>query len=234
MLQGVVAQTSCQPLRGTGFNSNLNFYYNFDGSGAIPTSITPTVGSVGTVINPDGLGMSYVDGNTSQGIKFGGDDYIRFGSHSTSTAYTISLWIKPGTSSTVKTVLQRGDATNCFYNPNITLTSSTGELKALESGCGAYGLITTTTISLTKWTHVVVARSSGVSKLYVNGVLKGSTSNIGSESWPGRITVGATWNSSSSTYNAFSDANVDEVAIMTVALSDTQVAALYASQNCNR
>ena len=236
MLQGVVAQTSCQPLNGTGFNSNLNFYSNMNGSGTISngTTITPAVGAAGTVVNPNGLGMSYVDGNTSQGIKFGGDDYINFGSHATSTTYTISLWVKPGTLTTSRPILQRGDATQCYYNPNITIVSSTGVLAASESGCGGSGSIATATISLTKWSHVVVTRRFGVSKLYVDGVFKGSTSTIGNENWPGRLTVGASWNSSGSVYNSFSDATIDDVAIMTVELSATQVAALYASQNCNR
>lgn len=237
MLQGSIAQTSCQSLSGTGFYSNLSFYYNFDGSGAIASTVTPTVGSTGTVIDPNGLGMSYVNGNSQQGIKFGGDDYIKFGTAtSVTTTYTVSFWVKPGALASGSFLFHRGDANACFYNPSITLNSSTGALAASESGCGGTGIIASTTISLTKWTHVVVVRGAGIGKLYINGSLIGSLTPIPTTSplTGGRFTVGASWSNTSATYSQFTDSTIDDLAIMTVALTASDVAALYASQNCNR
>jgi hypothetical protein len=236
ILQSLIAQPRCPSVDQSALNSNITFYSNFNGTGSIANAatITPTIGSSGTVANPNGVGLSYSTGFLDQGIKFGGDDYVNFGTHTAAlTVYTVSLWVKPGSLSTQTFLFQRGDSAGCFYNPSISLVPSTGALNFSESGCGGTGLIASTTIDTTVWTHVAVTRDSNIAKAYINGVLiMTDTSQPGGGS-PGRLTVGAAYASNTSTYTLFTDSTVDELVIWSRALTDAEITSLYAMQTCN-
>lgn len=235
ILHGLLPQSVCAPFSNTTLYSNLVNYWQYDGSGNIAngSSIYSNVGVKGVVTNTDGTGMSFANGVIGDGIKFGGDDFIFYGNYSTViTDYTVALWVKPGISSVSGIVLIRGDSSSCFYNPQIELKSSTGDLLIKESGCGGTGNLLATTVSTSSWTHIVVTRSNQTAKVYINGVLViTDNSQPAASGFSGRIVVGAQWHSVAG-YQFFSDATVDDVAIWNTALSATDIATLYGRSSC--
>jgi hypothetical protein len=213
--------------------SDIFAYHRFNGSGSVSDQMQ--IWNSGTTYaiahNRNASGLNYVSGKLNQGLSFDGiDDYLDLGTKNEIINYSIIFWVKRAALGTgLSTIVHRGDATSCFYNPNISIDNTTGMMSVSESGCGGTGLIASANISSDQYFHVAVTRSATGVSVYVNGaliktVLKAKFTNGGS----GRLTVGS--QNASGVARNFLKGNLDDLAFFQSTLSDAEVKTIYQSQ----
>jgi len=98
--------------------------------------------------------------NTTTAFAFGAGDF------------TIEMWARPS-ATTTGTLIDFRPANTYVTLPAIIIAATTNVLQ-LVLGANIY-ITGTTAITLNAWNHVALARSSGVTKLYLNGVQQGAS-----------------------------------------------------------
>lgn len=162
---------------------------SYIGSGTAIKSIQSSVAS-STLVN----GVAYASGEmTFDGVN----DYIdnSFGStFSPGTGdFSFGIWINPSVTPSGTQVLLSVYPGGADANDYAIYYLSTGKaLGRTRDGAGNTMSITgTTTLTLSAWSYILVTRTGGNLKLYVNGVLDGSatgtTSNVSLPTAPFRI-----------------------------------------------
>ncbi len=177
----------------------------------LSTSTAPVVGKVGQAFQFDGA-----------------SNYILSTTPVTAVAnWTLSAWIKPAT---------LPQLSNAVYNGN----DSGGFGFGVGNGAGVSGsklqllfgsvnwLDTGYTLTNNKWYHVVVARDSGTTRVYVNGVVLATTFADTPLAVVNKFTIGDQLDAANSPYRFF-NGTVDDVRIYNRTLSATEVNQLYSS-----
>lgn len=182
-----------------------------------------TIGQYGVIdLVPISTDNYYVTGDTSTApfvntysADFDGiDDHLYFGTSATNRYITLgtndlalSMWFYP--ESTSQDFLFKG-ATGRAYISNGTLT-----LKSWGTQVDI-----TSAYSINNWYHLVVERTSGTQKVYINGIEKSSISNSTA------LDIG---NFGYHTAGYFFDGQMDEISFHSQGLSASDVSAIYNS-----
>ena len=148
-------------------------YVRLTNTGASATSGILTVVSAGAVSSTFTLNV-----NTDNALLFDGvDDYVNLGDalDVTSLPYTTEAWVYwKGSSNPFSEIFTKDVVQSVAITSAHQLHANFGNGSTWSSG-----LNSTTLIPLNKWTHIAVTRSStGVVKMYINGVLDASTTTM--------------------------------------------------------
>ena len=195
--------------------------------------------TVGQVLDAKGSnhGQSVLTANTSSpgrvGRSFGlfnqstNIEYVTV-PHNTSlnlSQLSISAWIRPTGwgGNNLGRILRKG-ASTATQNFDLGIASSTGGIYFIGLG----QLNASSTITLNTWQHVVVTSSSSGTKIYINGVLTAQSATV---------VPGAT-NSSNLTIGTYHASlnrrwmgGLDDVAIWSTVLTESEVQTIYARQS---
>tara|TARA_B100000131_G_scaffold175126_1_gene169197 strand:- start:23 stop:2092 length:2070 start_codon:yes stop_codon:yes gene_type:complete len=178
------------------------------------TEPTSTQFSLGTSTNVNGNGDEYIayifaggasTAATARSVDFDGTtDALQLASSSdfaygsSLNDFTIECWVYPDDNSSTKYIFDHGqddamlfiyNSTLQFYNTSVGNSGSLSDCGGLEKG---------------QWSHVAVVRHGGITKVYVNGEVRGSQTDafnygdntftighygniVGSSSWDGKI-----------------------------------------------
>ena len=128
-------------------------------------------------VTEEKLGSVLFDG-TSDRLDIGGHSDFVLGSGD----FTIECWIKTGTStldggSERIIYMMDGPTANLTGNFNISLDSSGGGGRVKVYGSPTHILTSTTAIADDVWHHIAVTRSSGTSRIFIDGVLEDSSTH---------------------------------------------------------
>jgi len=213
--------TSAATLQKPANNLGLVGYWSFnEGSGTTATDFSGN-GNTGTLTN----GPTWVDGKRGKGLSFdGSDDYVALGSNSIFTFgtndFTASGWIYIRSATGIMNIFNVGSASAGSYS--LYWNNGNSKIQSVRYGDTADSGLTTQTLSVGQWYHVVATRSSGAAKVYINGVLdSGASYSMGSIT-ANTGAIGNTWLSITT-----GNGSIDEVRIYNRALSATEVGALY-------
>ncbi len=206
--------TTLNDSSGSGNNGSLTI-------GATGTQTTSSQawkpGKVGKSLNFDGTDDtgSITD---AANINFSGD-------------FTVEAWVKSTLIDGAYHVIMDKGWSGSSY-PNIQLEQSTSNQFRLtfevDSTHSSNAVGTTTVVSGT-WYHVVGTRTSGVAKIYVNGVLEGTGgSAVGDLTSTGKNwTIGARRSGSDSVFQHYFKGGIDQIRIFNYARTASQVALDY-------
>ena len=139
------------------------------------------------------------------------------------TAYTISAWVKPDMLRGQSIVVRTADDPTTTWSHQIRMAAD-GTFEAYTYAEGAFSVKGTTVAVPGQWYHVLAtAESGGEMKLYVDGVAEGAAAPVGTL-W----TLGTQWQIGSDSGNGlvFFDGAIDDVAIFSEPLSQSQINAL--------
>ena len=128
------------------------------------------------------------------------------------TSFTVSAWIK--TSANNGTFIAKSGAYQFYVN-------ASG--KVVGNWNNADRIVSNTTITTGKYHYVTITFSSGTAKLYIDGVLDGTTTSQPTPiSNANNFSIGAIWNSKSVITSTFIG-DIDEIRIWNSELTDTQL-----------
>ena len=198
---------------------------SYSGSGS---TWTADVGSDATI-----SGAAY-DQELGDWFDFdGSNDYISVPSTSSTPVdfsaknYTIEAWINPNTTAAFAgPILSKYGTTDSLRSINFSRTSS-GKLRLYERATGTdVSHDSTSTLTLNRWTHVAVTRTSSQVKLYIDGSLDNTISSTFTPNNGGsqNINIGSQANGQ---FNFF-DGQIGQVRVYDTALTDSDI-----SQNFN-
>ncbi len=200
-----------------------------EGSG---TTTTDSVGSyVGTLTN----GPTWATGHSGNGINFDGtNDYVNVPVNAalnmTGTDMTISAWFKADVATGTRRIVSLPKSETAGSEKYALLITG-GQLQ-FALGKGSEAFAQTPFSDTTSWHHVVgVLDERGDSvMLFLDGVYKTvaliGTGNIGSNT-NGNFQIGRY----GPTYGQYFDGQIDDVRVYNRALSDAEIASLYAGCN---
>jgi hypothetical protein len=163
---------------GTNGQQNNTFLDSSTNNFTITRNGTPTQGSR-TPYWPAGQWSNYFNGSTDY-LTFANNAAFTFGTND----FTVETWIYPtGTGSgtiTIASIVGGNQSSasywNLYFNTSTNVISWYGNDAVLRS--------TSNTVSLNTWNHVAVSRTSGVLKIFINGVQGYSASVATSYSLP--------------------------------------------------
>ena len=221
-----IGPTACT----TGLSCGLVGYWTFDGKdtnwATNKTNDLSGNGNTGTMVSMS-TSTSPVKGKVGQGLKFDGvDDYVNIGTGvpmASSTDLTISAWVYPrswggGSTPNVGRII-----VNSTAGFRIDITGV--RLDYTDNGFNNQIVSDTNSISLNKWTHVVLTRNSAhLGNFYVNSQLSGTANQS--------VTANST--NPATTYIGNSIAKlspfngiIDDVRVYNRILSATEIKQLY-------
>lgn len=148
------------------YNTNAKAVYHFE------NVITDSSTNARTLAKAAGT-QTFVSGHEGQGISLDGSTYYTgsdTGLQSGNGAWSVSAWIYP-TSASQRGIFSWG--TNAG-NQGIDITLSSTSHVAIDN-ISSNLLVTTNTVSLNTWTHVVVTYDGTTMKVYFNGVVDPTT-----------------------------------------------------------
>ena len=136
------------------------------------------------------------------------------------SAITISAWTYTTDQPSGKNYEIVDKANNSGYRFRIT---EGGTASWFDQGCGVSCVSGVGTVPLNQWNNIIVTGDSSGLKLYLNGVLTGSTA----VAYSGSSTADALEIGRSSAFADYFKGNIDEVRLYNRSLSQTEVTALY-------
>ncbi len=192
--------------------------YSFDdGAGSQLTDATGN-GRTGTI---SGATWS-AEGHTGKALSFDGvDDIVTVADHSSldmTSEFTVESWIRPDTLSAWREViLKEAPPDTLAYG---LYTSSPGGTRPSAWTAGGYAF-SSQSIPTGSWTHLAATYDSGTMRIYVNGTLTGTGTNVAEPaSTAGALRIGA---NSIWPEEAF-DGLIDDVRIYDRALTASEIA----------
>jgi Concanavalin A-like lectin/glucanases superfamily len=204
----------------TSLASGLVAYWNFNENSG--TAVYDDTGNGNNGAFAGSTGSQWVTGIIGSGLSFNGtNNFINVPQINVfpSGTFTYSAWIYISGSSGVRTII--GGGSNF---PQLRVDATTNILDLLKEDTVSVGT-STAAVPTGAWTHVVLTYASGGNyTFYINGVSSGSGTYGGSFTNTG-IDIGA---NGTNTTEYFSG-DMDEVGVWNVALTSTQVTALYNS-----
>ncbi|MCP4090136.1 MAG: DUF2341 domain-containing protein, partial [Gammaproteobacteria bacterium] len=243
---------------------HINIYYNYDGTATYDQSTVdeqavwstgigvyhlnedPGPGVAGDIKDSDGTANNgtaetsmtsgdLVTGQIGNAIHFdGADDYIDFTTTDVGDSFTISVWIKPDSSSTnIQTIASNsssGNATDGFrFFINSNGTNDGKILFETGNGIDGNGADTATgVINFDQWNHVTVEvdRISGLATIYHNGVDVTVDSTIRTD-----FNTSSDWAIGRMEGSNEFTGTIDEFRVSNTTLSADWIKASYLSQN---
>lgn len=181
---------------GRGYNAILHNY----------TSTTTAAGKLGQALNFDGTNDDVLvtpTSPTSAGLL--------------TTTTTIAVWIRPNSVSGEHVIYHTG--TLWWVAQNGSLLQWRGELGGIGGGAGFS--TNSGQVRVGEWTHVAFVGTTEGLKIYVDGVLKGSTAG----SW--LTDSGSTFNRMGSTDSRYFDGLMDDLRVYNRELSAAEIKQLY-------
>jgi len=166
--------------------------------------------------------VAYSGGHSGQAFDLAGAGSVSIASTNLGSAYSVDAWIYPTSAAGLRHVISNHYATTnrfgaLYFNAN-----------HLEYWWNNTAIISTFSGSapLNAWTHVVLTYDGSLSKIYLNGVLVGtSTSHVESFDNPFHIGYAATGS------DARFIGQIDDVTLYPAALSPSEVRNLYENDN---
>lgn len=226
--QGYIAQLE-KSLQLSVLPSGLTSYYTLDapeGKVAYDETTNSNKGAlVGTPASTVGkLGNTFTFNGTDQRID------IAHGASNNLETYTVSAWIKTSQAPTgTVAIVEKYDGVATTY-PYALRLNSTGTVQvAASDGTNSPVADSGTAVNDGAWHHVVAVRTKGADlKIFVDGVLKATSTDTTTVATTNTSGVGIAGRSNSSGY--FSG-QIDEVKIFDRAFTDKEAANEYAAQN---
>ncbi len=161
-----------------------------------------------------------ISGHAGSGVMFDGNDYLTSYPASGWTDYlTISTWIYPIGSSAYRGtfITRRGHwQISCLQDGTIRMSFR-------DTGLGNVFVYPGYKAPLNQWTHLVVVYDAGVFRTYANGKLVGSSINTTGSIYNGSTLFIGAWPE----FGEYFGGGLDEVQVITDALTDAEVEALY-------
>jgi len=147
------------------------------------TSGTVAVDSSSNGLNGTISGATFVAGKHGNALQFNGSAFVTVpaaAAFNLTNNFTASMWVKPTASNTTKGLLAHNDGGDNGFTIGF---DGTGAVRFPQYNVGA-STNSSNSMPLNEWAHVAAIQDSGISKLYVNGVLQTSTSPQVVESLP--------------------------------------------------
>jgi len=164
-------------------------------------------------------------------FDFDSNDYISVPSTSSTPVdfsaknYTIEAWINPDTTALSNPILTKYGTTDSLRSIHFSYISS-GKIRLFERATGTNASHeSTSTLTLNRWTHVAVTRTSSQVKLYIDGSLDATISSTFTPNNGGsqNINIGSQANGQ---FNFF-DGQIGEVRVYSKSLSASEVGQNY-------
>ena len=187
---------------------------------------------------PFGKGSTSADfGGTNEYVSIADADSLSFGNGSSDSAFSITAWIKPDSSTGSFRIVSKSDTSNAEY---VFATDGSGNLRVWicdSTFSNAIGQRSTGGLSADTWQHVAMTYSgSGASsgiKLYINNSAVSLTdtssgSYTAMENLSMDVDIGRLVLSGGTSY---SDGHMDDVAIIGKELSAGEVSSIYNSNH---
>jgi len=212
-------------------------YWTFDGKDMTNGVAADVSGNfaTGTPINI-ATSTFYVPGKIGQALKFDGvDDYVNMGVVSilegTTSAMTISAWIKPGIVTVgILCIICNSNSNSANFPWGLEFNRTAGRfsLSQAGNGSGTLSAINNTNLKAGVWSHVVAVRTyvstlSWPTTLYLNGVADGSGTIARSGQSNQTVAIGRY----GANNNYYFLGSVDDVRVYNRALSATEITQLY-------
>ncbi len=193
------------------FVSELNSLYVFCDSASCPI-LAPSV---------RGNGLSFNGSNTFA--------YSQSNVKLDSDKFSISVWVKPtGDNSAYARIVEKGGINSLSgfgleYRPEIA-SVKTNKVRLAVWKIAPFTIDSTSDVSTNTWTHIVGTYESGVSKIYINGILENTRTGVQMSTSTRGITIGR---SALVTEGNYFNGLIDELAFYNHALSEAEVKDLY-------
>jgi len=167
------------------------------GVGNVEISVQPTATDLSTVLQFDGID-DYVDCGNDASLNFSGTD-----------PFTIETWVQPAANNDTCAIVSKWNIPN--------------GLQYLLSLYDGYVLFVRPTVSMSSgiqlqkdtWYHLAITSDDTDMRIYVDGVLRNSTTSVSANASPANLLIGARYNNDSIDYH-FSG-KIDEVRIWSIA-----------------
>ena len=178
----------------------------------------------GTLVNTP----TKVAGKFGQALSFNGtSQYIDLGAPTLSATMTVSAWIRPSSFTTPGSIVTKGyDGTNTQWSLD-TVASSGLIAFCTFSVYVSHGATSAVAVPLNKWSFVVGTYDGVTWKVYVNGLLSGSSVDIAPVVTTNKLEIGAV--DSFGTPIQFFSGGIDDVRIYNRALSVGEIQTLYST-----
>ncbi len=223
-------------------SSSLTACYALDGSATEPVNnLTGTLSAVTATLDRfnNANAACYFNGTNSCYVKLPDDPALK-----PSNAISFSCWVKPAVAGNGYILFTRNSLSSFFeaYNLCIAPHNSGWYFMTNKSGPGGYNVVfSSNPISVNTWQHLVFTMDNSSIKLYVNGVLDGTTAVTfsGFDYVSGKnVYLGST---NESSYNTPYNGSIDNARFYNRVLSASEVSQLYLTDpsctfptlNCN-
>jgi hypothetical protein len=207
-------------------NSGLAGYWKLDegsGTSAVDSSIN---GSTGTLTG----GPTWTTGQVGGAVDFDGtDDYINLGSPAALDirgSITMSAWVKTDVLNTTQAIFSVGTRACCGTENylHINWNAGGGTYRFIFASFGVASVSSSSNLSSGVWYHVVGTWDGATRKIFINGVLDGSTAQTSQPTdYLNAVIIGGGEAGNGPYFNG----SIDETRIYNRALSDNEVAQLY-------
>jgi RHS repeat-associated protein len=186
--------------------------------------------STGVAVTAEGSAAGQIGG--ADQFNASNPDHVDLPNIALTSAFTLQAWIYPTQYTDYARVLNKAFSSNSSPYLTYGLLFETAASKqiglAFDHAGSGVGLVSTETISLNQWTHVVGTYDGTSLKLFINGTLDSSAAASGSidaVSTPTEIGYNSAY-----TVQSFTG-NIDEVRISSIARSADWIATEYNNQN---
>lgn len=187
---------------------------------------TNAADSTANRLNGTSLGNTNATGFIGPAQGFNGSSFLRILDAFNPTAYTLSAWVRPSTTSSGTIVRRTDNGEAGTYSHQLRLANTA--VHYLHDGAQK-SVTGTTTLNVGNWYHIVgVAKNNSTMRLYVNGKEEGTAITIGTL-W----SSGDRWNVGKANPDYLNGA-VDELQYSTVVRSSNWIWAAYQNQASNR
>ncbi|MBP9751659.1 MAG: LamG domain-containing protein [Candidatus Moranbacteria bacterium] len=212
-------------------NTGLVGYWSFeDGSGTRAEDFSPTSTNTGTLTN----GPTWVDGKIGKALSFDGVNQYVLGGNSSlldmSGSLSVSFWIKPSANSGRDYIFAKRSGGGSPDNYNVELYNNKVEIWTYDGSWR--GVTSTSSVTIDSWENWVVTYSSGIVKMYRNGVLDKTDSTtfpVSLTTNTQNFSIGGA-NTGASTF----EGSLDDVRLYDRALTASEIAGLYAQGNMGK
>jgi len=196
--------------------TNLKFYARFE-----ENTGTTTTDAIGNKIGTLQAGATWIAGKVGNGIAGGGTDLtsIQYTGDPPITVvnnWSMTAWVKPKTLPVTNGQIISNDSTGTAGYLMLIGDGNGGSGSQLEVLFGFVAWIGSgTNLTLNVWQHVVVLRSAGTTKFYINAVQTPNTSTATPLTPAGALRIGDKAN------------DIDECGMWTKALTQQEITDLY-------
>jgi hypothetical protein len=169
----------------------------------------------------------YSEGKMDQAVNMNGtDSYMTLPSEHALSGYdsiTVATWVNWRGGGNWQRIFDFGNNTNQFMF--LTPKSGNNTLRFAIKNGGGEQIVQTTVMPMNEWVHVAVTLGDNTAKLYVNGELKATNTNVTIK--PSDLKPGANYIGKSQFNDPLFNGMVDEFRIYNSALSAEEIQAVY-------